>query len=32
MTPPSVQKFDQEEHRKIGCHFSRIRDDQRVSH
>ena len=28
MTPPSIRKFD----RKIGCHCSRIRDDQRVSH
>ena len=31
MTPPSIQKFDLED-RKIGCHCSCIRDDQRVSH
>ena len=31
MTPPSVQKFDLED-RKIGCHHSCVRDDQRVSH
>ena len=29
-TPPSIQMFDLD--RKIGCHCSCIRDDQRVSH
>ena len=32
MTPPSIQKFDLEDNRKIGCHRSCIRDDQRISH
>ena len=31
VSPPNVQKFDLED-RKIGCHCSCIRDDQRVSH
>ena len=32
ITPPNVQKFDLEDMGKTGCHRSRIRDDQRVSH
>ena len=32
MTPPGIQKFDLEDTGKTGCHCSRIRDDQRVSH